>query len=63
MDIAEVKKHLGRKVIYNEAEYLFSGCIIRPDEKGSFFYQAELKDLKAKNSLAICRLSDISTQI
>lgn len=63
MDIAEVKKHLGRKVIYNKAEYLFSGCIIRADNKGDFFYQAELQDLKAKNSLAICRLSDISTQI
>lgn len=58
MDISQVKKNLGQKVVYNETEYLFSGCIIRVDEYG-FYYQAELQDLKANSSIIICRLLEI----
>lgn len=62
MDISQVKKNLGRKVIYNETEYLFSGCIIRPDEQHGFYYQAELQDLKANSSVIICRLPEIKEE-
>lgn len=59
MDISQVKKNLGRKVVYNGTEYLFSGCIIRPDEQNGFYYQAELQDLKANNSVIICALPEV----
>lgn len=58
MDISQVKKNLGRKVVYNGTEYLFSGCIIRLNEYG-FYYQAELHDLKANSSVIICRLPEV----
>lgn len=59
MDISQVKKNLGRKVVYNGTEYLLSGCIIRPDEQNGFYYQAELQDLKANSSVIICALSEV----
>ncbi len=59
MDISKVKMNLGRKVIYKNAEYLFSGCIMRVDENG-FYYQAELQDLSATHSVRICKLNQIS---
>ena len=58
MDISRVKMNLGRKVIYKNNQYLFSGCIMRVDENG-FYYQAELQDLSAMHSIAICRLEDL----
>lgn len=58
MDISRVKSNLGRKVFYNENEYLFSGCIIRANEQG-FYYQAEIQDLTAVHSIAICKLEDL----
>lgn len=61
MDISQVKKNLGRKVVYNGMEYLFSGCIIRPDGHG-FYYQAELQDLKANSSVIICRLHEVKEE-
>lgn len=61
MDISQVKKNLGRMVVYNGTEYLFSGCIIRPNEHG-FYYQAELQDLKANSSVVICRLPDVKEE-
>lgn len=58
MNISEVKRNLGRKVKYNDTEYLFTGCTLRKDENG-FYYQAEIKDLSAKSALIFCRLEDI----
>lgn len=60
MDISRVKLNLGRNVIYNGIPYKLTGCIIRADKSGLFFYQAEIQDLKAPWSIAICRLQDLS---
>lgn len=58
MDISRVKLNLGRKVIYHDTEYMLSACIIRTSEQG-YFYQAELKELSALNSVIIARLSEV----
>lgn len=48
MDISEVKANLGKPVRYRseklmcDSVYIFTGCIIRRNERGQFFYQAEL---------------------
>lgn len=54
MNISEVKRNLERTVLYNGAEYILTGCIIR---RGN--YQAEIKDLNANSALLYCRLEDL----
>lgn len=58
MEIPEVKSRIGSKVVYNNSDYILSGCILRKNMGGELFYQAEIKDMQA-NSVIICRLSDI----
>lgn len=64
MDISEVKYNLNKVVRvelprhYIDSQYMLIGCIIRKNEKGEFFYQAELQDVKSK-SLLITGLGDI----
>ncbi len=60
MQIEEVKRNLNRIVVYKDVPdtYRLTACILRRGEKG-IFYQAELQDVKAKNSVLICRLEDI----
>lgn len=66
MDISEVKAALGKRVRYKndrlfcDADYILTGCIIRRSERGTFFYQAEIQDLKQKNSVSIVSLSDLT---
>lgn len=66
MDISEVKQNLGRRVrVLNErllldGEYILTGCIIRRSERGTFFYQAEIQDLKQKNSVSIVDLDKLT---
>lgn len=62
MDISRVKLNLGRNVIYNGTQYKLTGCIIRADRNGAgmFYYQAEIQDLKAPWSVAICRLQELT---
>lgn len=59
MNISEVKRNLERKVLYNGAKYILTGCIIRRGITGKFYYQAEIKDLNANSSLLYCRLEDL----
>lgn len=70
MDISEVKAQLNHEVIHtdrtgHEARYILSGCIIRRDEeRGRYFYQAELTDLRKSEphkgkSILICKLEDV----
>lgn len=49
MDIADVKRSLydGQEVVYKDVRYIFKACTLRYGDNG-FYYQAELKDLKAK---------------
>lgn len=58
MEISEVKAALGKRVTFRDAEYVLTGCIIRRSERGYFFYQAEIADLK-QNSVCIVRLDEI----
>lgn len=58
MNISQVKKNLGEKVLYKGKEYLLSGCIIRTNGQ-TFYYQAEIQDLTAIHSVIICKLDDI----
>ena len=66
MNIAEVKANLNRNVklqipIHNiDAEYKLSGCVIRRNESGDFFYQAELQDLN-NGSIVIAALENVNT--
>ena len=66
MDISEVKAALGKKVRYRndrqfcDADYILTGCIIRLSERGTFFYQAEIQDLRQQNSVSIVSLSDLT---
>ena len=59
MNISEVKRNLERKVLYNGAKYILTGCIIRQGITGKFYYQAEIKDLNANSALLYCRLEDL----
>ena len=63
MDISRVKLNLGRHVIYNGTEYKLTGCMIRANENGKFFYQAEIQDLNAPWSVVICKLEKINEVI
>ena len=68
MDISEVKAALGKRVRYKndrlfcDADYILTGCIIRRSERGTFFYQAEIQDLRQQNSVSIVRLDDITRE-
>ena len=59
MNISEVKRNLERTVLYNRAEYILTGCIIRRGITGKFYYQPEIKDLNANSALLYCRLEDL----
>jgi hypothetical protein len=59
MNISQVKRSLGRKVLYNCSQYILKACIIRKDVMGKFYYQAEIKDLNADSALLYCRLEDL----
>ena len=60
----EIKPNLNKRVRYKneqariDTEYILSGAIFRRNKKG-FYYQAELTDLKANQSIMICGLENI----
>ena len=66
MDISEVKAALGKRVRYKndrlfcDADYILTGCIIRRSERGTFFYQAEIQDLRQQNSVSIVDLEKLT---
>lgn len=65
MELAEVKRAMNRKVLYQPAgnesgtPYILTGCILRRRKDGSFFYQAEILDIASRNSTIICSLDDV----
>lgn len=63
MELTEVKLHMGRFVTRKGTGgiYRLTGCIFRKSEKGEFFYQAELLDIRHGKSVLICSLNDIET--
>lgn len=60
MELRQVKQNLNQKVTHNGAEYILTGCIIRLNQKGEFFYQAELKSKEAQSSLVYCKLEEVN---
>lgn len=64
MTAKEIRENLNRRVRYKsekasfEADYLFTGVIIRKRAKG-FKYEAELQDLNNSKWILICNLEDI----
>lgn len=61
MEVKEIIPNLNRAVIYNGSEYKLNGSVIRKNEQGEIFYQAELLD-KNKNSVCIVRLEDVKIE-
>lgn len=68
MLIEHVKRNLDKPVSFTnprlyieDSIYILTGCTIRRGEQG-FFYQAELQDIKHKNSLIICSLDEITEE-
>ena len=68
MEITEVKAALGKRVRFTadrlsvNAEYILTGCIIRRSDRGHFFYQAEIQDVKNKNSVCIVDLDKLTLE-
>ena len=66
MEIGEVKAALGKRVrfrddrLFCDADYILTGCIIRRSERGQFYYQAEIQDLRQQNSVSIVPLEKIT---
>lgn len=64
MDITVVKRHLNQPVFYEIdgelVKYKLTACILRLNKKtGEFYYQAELRDIKANFSVIIVNLEDV----
>ena len=65
MELAEVKRAMNHKVLYRPSgsesgtPYILTGCILRRQKDGMFFYQAEIMDITSRNSVIICSLDDI----
>jgi len=53
MDIRIAKRIIGAKVKYDKHEYILNACILRRRENGQYYYQAELKELKANCVLIV----------
>lgn len=66
MNISEVKAALGKRVrfrddrLFCDADYILTGCIIRRSERGQFYYQAEIQDLRQQNSVSIVDLDKLT---
>lgn len=58
MDLANIKKLMNKQVHFNGTPYILNGLIIRK-ARFDFYYQVELKDMKAKSSLLIVPADDI----
>ncbi|MGN0657181.1 MAG: hypothetical protein ACI4KR_10345 [Ruminiclostridium sp.] len=64
MELIDVKRNLNRRIRVKDrhidGEYILTACIIRRNESGDFFYQAEVQDLNNHRSVCIVRLEDVS---
>ena len=66
MKIGEVKAALGKRVrfrddrLFCDGDYILTGCIIRRSERGQFYYQAEIQDLRQQNSVCIVDLDKLT---
>lgn len=64
MELEKIKRNLNNVVIYTNEDgvkipYFLTACILRKDKKNQFYYEVELKDVKANFSVLICDLGKI----
>ncbi len=72
MKLSEVKAYLNKTVCFDTKQYDFtgttikefilSGSIIRKDDKGRYYYQAELKESKKSRRVIIVELEKVMTE-
>ncbi len=68
MDISRVKYNLNKSVRltlprhYVDKDYILTGCIIRKNKHGKYFYQAELSE-PVTGSIVIAELGDIEEKL
>lgn len=68
MDISRVKYNLNKAVRltlprhYVDKDYILTGCIIRKNKQGKYFYQAELQEPET-GSIVIAELGDIEEKL
>ena len=60
MTLDRVKFNMNQPVIYNDHVYTLTGCILRMNKSGEFYYQVELCDTVVPSSIVIARLNDIT---
>lgn len=58
MKSSEIKANLNCPVKCDNSNYILTGGIIRKNEQGECYYQAEITD-KCKNSVSVCKLEDV----
>lgn len=61
MDIRIAKRIINEKVKYDDHIYILNACILRRMKNGQYYYQAELKELKA-NCVLIVPLEKVEEQ-
>lgn len=65
MKIADVKTYLNKQVRFTSQKlkidnnYILTACILRQNDKGEYYYLAELTDIKQRNSVIIVNLNEI----
>ena len=66
MKLEQVKYNLNRRVLctipkmyLENAPFILRACILRETDKGEFYYQAEIQDMKAPHCVLIVKLEDI----
>lgn len=65
MKISEVKTYLNRPVWFVSEklninkQYLLTACILRQNDKGEYFYTAEITDIDQRMSVVIVKLDEI----
>lgn len=66
MKISDVKMCIGKPVRFStpkhhikDEEYILTGCILRKDDKGKFYYLAELTDPKQHKCMLTVKLEEV----
>lgn len=62
MELKEIIPNLNRPVLFNGGKYILIGSVVRRNEKGVLYYQAELLD-KCGRSICYTRLEDVEVII
>lgn len=64
MELAQVKYALGHIVRvkipshYIDSRFILTGCMLRKNDKGGYYYQAEVQDMES-SSVMIVKLDDV----